>query len=394
MFKHLFKLIWNKKKQNALLITEMLVSFLVIFAVFSMIVNYYRSYRKPMGFEYEHVWIINYKDALQTKNADSLFQYYESVRRMLKSMPEVGEVSFTGADVIFTANTNETGMSYNHKQLFHVADFMTEDSYKDVLGMKVVEGRWFNKSDALSKESPVVINETLKEDFFGKDNAVGKRLNDYGGDNPQLVIGVVEDMKTKGDYTALGRAIFRRLDTSSYQYTNNILVKVSPDADASFENRLFKAMTGAMKTADVEILHLSDQRKSYNKVFLIPMIVVLIVAGFLIINVALGLYGVLWYNINKRKGEIGLRRAIGASGQDVSSQFVSEGLVLATFSLIIGVFFGIQFPLLNVFNIPTGVYLMALALSVIFIYVLVLVCSLYPARQASAIYPAVALHED
>jgi len=35
-----------------------------------------------------------------------------------------------------------------------------------------------------------------------------------------------------------------------------------------------------------------------------------------------------------------------------------------------------------------------LALSVIFIYVLVLVCSLYPARQASAIYPAVALHED
>ena len=43
MFKHLFKLIWNKKKQNALLITEMLVSFMVMFAVFSMIVNFYQN---------------------------------------------------------------------------------------------------------------------------------------------------------------------------------------------------------------------------------------------------------------------------------------------------------------------------------------------------------------
>lgn len=127
---------------------------------------------------------------------------------------------------------------------------------------------------------------------------------------------------------------------------------------------------------------------------LVPMIIGLIVAGFLIINVSLGLFGVLWYNINKRRGEIGLRRAVGATGNAVSKQLVSEALVLATFSLIIGLFFAIQFPILNVFNLQSGVYVQAIVLAVLFIYILVLLCAFYPGRQAAAIYPAVALHEE
>jgi len=103
---------------------------------------------------------------------------------------------------------------------------------------------------------------------------------------------------------------------------------------------------------------------------------------------------VLWYNINKRRGEIGLRRAVGATGSSVSMQLVVEALILSTFSIIVGVFFAVQFPLLNVFDLPAGVYVMAIVLSVLFIYLLVLICAFYPGRQAAAVYPAVALHED
>ena len=60
MFKHLLKLIWNKKKQNALLITEIFVSFLVMFGVFTMLVYSFRNYRQPMGFNYDNVWVINF----------------------------------------------------------------------------------------------------------------------------------------------------------------------------------------------------------------------------------------------------------------------------------------------------------------------------------------------
>ena len=95
MFKHLFKLIWNKKKQNFLLMSEMLVSFLVIFAVFTLLVFYYNNYKKPIGLDYKGVWIINYNNSYKTSNTDSLNLYYETLKKTIKSLPQVLEVSST-----------------------------------------------------------------------------------------------------------------------------------------------------------------------------------------------------------------------------------------------------------------------------------------------------------
>jgi putative ABC transport system permease protein len=50
--------------------------------------------------------------------------------------------------------------------------------------------------------------------------------------------------------------------------------------------------------------------------------------------------------------------------------------------------------MLNVFDLPASVYMVAIVLAISFIYLLVFLCALYPGRQAAAIYPAVALHEE
>jgi putative ABC transport system permease protein len=394
MFKHLFTLIWNKKKQNFLLISEMLISFLVVFAVCTLIVYYYNNYKKPMGFDYENVWVVNYNNSLTTTNTDSLNLFYESLRQTIKSMPQVQEISFCSDNVVLYQNTWQGGLEYKGKKLDHINNYKVEDSYKDALNTKMQEGRWFNKEDAVAKNTPVIINAGLKEILVGKRNAVGILIGANDDKNKMKVIGVVEDLKAKGDYAEAGLAIYNRTDTGSFHWLGKILVKVKPGTDAAFEGRLYKMLANSMKNSNVEIEHLVDKRKNINYFALVPMIVLLIVAFFLIINVALGLFGVLWYNINKRKGEIGLRRAIGASANSVTKQLIGEALVLATISLIIGSFFAIQFPLLNVFDLSSNTYLIALGLSIVFIYLLVLVCALYPGRQAAAIYPAVALHED
>ncbi len=394
MLKHLFKLIWNKKKENFLLISEMLVSFLVIFAVFTLLVYYYQNYRTPMGIDYENVWVVNYSNALKTENTDSLKLFYETLRQRVRSIPQVKDMSFSSDNVPFSQSTNGDGMTYKNVRE-QVDVFSVEDSYQNVLNAKVLEGRWFNSQDAIAKTAPVIINETLKRKLFGNDRAIGKLVSFAHDEKSKIeVIGVVEDAKVKGDYVKVDPATFVRLDTGSFHWLGNILIKVSPDADAAFEGILYKTIANYMKNSNVEIEHLINKRKSKNYFALVPMIVLLIVAGFLIVNVALGLFGVLWYNINKRRGEIGLRRAIGASGKSVSMQLVSESLILATLSLIIGSFFAVQFPLLNVFDLPASVYLTAIGLAVLFIYLLVFSCSLYPGKQAAAIYPAVALHEE
>jgi putative ABC transport system permease protein len=126
----------------------------------------------------------------------------------------------------------------------------------------------------------------------------------------------------------------------------------------------------------------------------IPSLLFLIICGFLIFNVALGLFGVVWQNINKRKQEIGVRRAMGATKLGIRGQIIGEIAVLATLSLILGVFFAVQFPLLKVFNLPASVYIIAILMAIVFIYLIVFICSFYPSLLAARLHPAVALHEE
>lgn len=384
-------MMWNKKKQNFLLMTEMFVSFLVVFAVLTISVYYYGNYRKPIGLDYENVWIVDYSNPLRTDNKDSIWLFYDALQKTVKALPQVREISFTSNNVPFSSSTIMNGVNNRGKNISSINWYNIDDNYQNLLNIKLLEGRWFNKQDAVARVKPVVINATLREELFGNQPAVGKQ---YGDDKQSRVIGVVQDTKMKGDYTIAGKAVYNRVDTGSLGGMQKMLVRVTPDADITFEGRLYKTVSTVMKTANVEIQHLTDRRKYMNNMSLMPMIILSIVAGFLIINVALGLFGVLWYNINKRRGEIGLRRAVGATGSSVSMQLVAEALILSTFSIIVGVFFAVQFPLLNVFDLPAGVYVMAIVLSVLFIYLLVLICAFYPGRQAAAVYPAVALHED
>ena len=68
--------------------------------------------------------------------------------------------------------------------------------------------------------------------------------------------------------------------------------------------------------------------------------------------------------------------------------------MIATLSLLLGFVLVVQFPMLHVGGLPVENYITAIIYSIVFIYVLVILCALYPGRQAAAIYPAIALHED
>jgi putative ABC transport system permease protein len=398
MLAHLFRLIWNKKKQNALLITEMFISFIVMFAVLTMLVFSVKNFRQPMGFDYHDIWVISFSPPEKITRNDSVEMFHDALKKTMFSMPEIKEISFTGSNVPFSMNTanNRIGAPNNKTAMTNL--YQAEEMYNKVVQMPMVEGRWFTKADQASKYTPVVINRKLKEDLFGSENAIGKVLGEQNfekgtQESRYRVLGVVENTKDKGSYQAVENGIYIKMDSNAMRWAGTIILKVRPGTGAAFESKLFKTLSNAIGT-NIEIEHLDKKLVSKNKVMLVPMIIASVVAGFLIINVALGLFGVLWYNINKRKGEIGLRRAVGASGNDVSGQLVGEALVLATLSLIIGVFFAVQFPLMNVFDLPANTYLIAMGLAIVFIYVLVIICALYPGRQAAAIYPAVALHEE
>src|SRR5690606_3499811 len=128
-----------------------------------------------------------------------------------------------------------------------------------------------------------------------------------------------------------------------------------PGTDANFEARLVKDIALMLPGWGIEVSYLTDSRANRHNLTLVPVIIFLIVSGFLLTNVALGLFGILNLNIARRKNEIGLRRAMGATEGKVTIQFLGEIWVIATFSLIIGLLFAIQFPLMHVFDLDSEI---------------------------------------
>jgi len=389
MFRHLVKLIWNKKKQNFLLTLEIFVSFIVLFTVFSLIVYNYDNYKRPMGFTYQNVWVVKMD---MRSNEDTLSKYFTPVKQLLQTMPEIESFSWSSHNTPFSNGMSSSSMHYNTKNT-NTNIYFSEDAYAKTLGLTMLEGRWFNDADAAAATKPVVINRHLKEEFFGNSTAIGKLIGSEENKQDLKIIGVVEDFKDQGDFQTPQNFSFYKIKPD-VDWINSLVLKVKPGTGAAFEAKLFKGISNTVKNANVEIDSLNKRRINKNKIYLVPMIIFSIVAGFLIFNVCLGLFGVLWYNINRRKSEIGLRRAVGASGSKISFQFIAESLVLTSIAIIVGLFFAIQFPILKVFDVPSEVYITAMILALIFVYLLVTGCALYPGRQAANIYPATALHED
>jgi putative ABC transport system permease protein len=126
-----------------------------------------------------------------------------------------------------------------------------------------------------------------------------------------------------------------------------------------------------------------------------PLAAVGLVAGFLMLMVALGLLGVLWQTVTQRTREIGLRRAKGAARVDVQRQILGEIAVMTTLALAAGLLVAIQFPLLDIiYFVEPHVYALGLVISVAAIYLLTLTCAWYPSRMATRIEPAEALRYE
>ncbi len=174
MFKHIFKLTWNKRRQNFLFLSEILVSFMVIFAVASLLVFYYSNYKKPQGINVKRVWAVGFGGILSTQQPDSIRYIIDNLKQNLKSLPQIEEISFTHANFPYSNSISLTGISYKGKSISRVNYYSVDETYAKVTGMKVLEGRWFTAEDGLINKNELVINASLKKAMFGDEPAVGK----------------------------------------------------------------------------------------------------------------------------------------------------------------------------------------------------------------------------
>jgi len=399
MIRHLFTLMWNRKRATGLLILEIFLAFVVLFAVGSVGVYLRRNYQAPLGFAYDNVWHLDLDPGTQPRAEQ--FATLQQVLQRLRGTAGVVSVARSSGNTPFSTNDNSTEFRAKEgtdKPKVGSDFYYVGPELREVMGLRLVAGRWFDRRDeatAAARRRPMVITEMAQARLFPDGaSAVGKTIRDNDDDDYEIV-GVADSYRAGGELSEPRPAAFSYVspqDTAHAMFT--LLVRVRPGSGAALEKQLGDDIRTGTPGWISSIDALSEQRLTKLKYTLVLPGILVIVCVFLLLNVALGLFGVLWLNINQRRGELGVRRAMGATAGAISRQVLGEILVLTTFGLGLGLLVAMQFPLLGLFDVAPGIYLTAMLLAAGGLYLLATVCALYPSRLAAGIQPAVALREE
>ncbi len=416
MTRHLIRLIWNRKRHNFLLALEVLFAFLVLFGVMLYAVEYANNYRLPLGYEYEPVWVVRVQKEDRAEDDEVRVRQRETIARLLaelRTLPQVEVASASNTAPLLNARW-ESGYKLRDGRDADFGANRVTDEFRDAIDLEVIAGRWFTREDdAATTWQPVVINARLAEFIWGETSVAGRtipiapdteedrRRPDYRPTKPHRVVGVIRDFRQFGELATPDQFMFYRSRLDAVDPREDVpgmlVVRVRPGTTAAFEETMVKRLQAVERTWSFEVQPLVERREANLRSYLTPLIAVGIVAAFLLTMVVLGLTGVVWQNVTQRIREFGLRRAKGATVPDIRRQVLAELFILTSVALAIGTFLLFQLPLLPFpqrMAFARPVFLTAVVLSALVIYVLTFAAGWYPSRLATRIQPAEALHYE
>jgi predicted permease len=286
--------------------------------------------------------------------------------------------------------------------------------YFEAMGIPMARGRTFREGDRTA--APVaVVNETFVRTYWNDLDPIGRRVRPrFGAATPWVtVVGVAKDVKQGGLDRPTGTELYLLLDqlpqifpavpvlTSILRSTTdsgamNIVVRSSLPMAA-----LQPAIASAVRSVDssVPVIGLRPMDDVINGSLRQPRMLMHLfgaLAGLTLLLAAVGTYGMLSYLVTQRRGEIGIRMALGASRQTVLYSVMAHGLTLA----LIGLAVGLGAALMLTRLMETLLFELSpndpatLAGVAALIMVVAAVASLVPAVRATRVDPIVALRGE
>jgi macrolide transport system ATP-binding/permease protein len=268
--------------------------------------------------------------------------------------------------------------------------------YFDTIGIPLLRGRDFSRTDAAGAPSVVIINETMAERFWAGEDAVGKRFKFFGDRDFTTVIGIARDSK----YNAVAETpipfIFQPLRQN---YTPAATLHVRADGNAAgLASAVRREIQQLDPTLSVFNIRTLDEQVSRSLAPLRMNALMLTTFGLLALLLAsIGLYGVANYSVTQRTREIGVRMALGARSTSVLRLVLGRGLLLVAIGLLVGVTAALLMvplvPAALLANVSTHDPLTFVATSALLASV-AFIASYIPAQRATRIDPLIALRAE
>jgi len=258
----------------------------------------------------------------------------------------------------------------------------------------LVAGRDFDQHDREGAKPVAIINQTLAAQLFPNENAVGKRFGP-GGNEWMEVIGVAEDGKYNSLSDGPTPVVFYPIQ-QRYNSTCTVVARSSlPD------DRVVRMIEQTIHNMDPAMtFYQADSLEDHLRLPLLPARLAASMLGafgaLALVLAATGVYGVMAYAVARRRREIGIRMAIGATKEQVVRLVLRRTAVLLSIGTALGTL--VAFAAGNLFlPILYGISPrdpVTFALAALLMGAVALAAGWLPARRAMSTDPAAALRDE
>ena len=320
----------------------------------------------------------------------------------LRTIPGVKDAAATNMIPFGGSSWNsDISRTYKDPNGINAAIYMGSQDLLKTFGVKLVAGRDFAPSeyvdfDAVQKKQvqipTIILTRGLAERLFHGEDPLGKPVYVWG-DQPQIVVGVVDLLARPNDFAPGGELDATILPVQvPYTQGGHYLLRIDPARRA-------EVLAAAEPTLDKVdpariILHVrpfAEVRKEHFKQDRAMAYLLVGVSLALLLVTALGIVGLASFWVQQRTRQIGIRRALGATRGHIRRYFQLENFILATMGIVLGMAlaYGINLWLMTKYQVPRlpGTFL---PVGAGLLWLLGQIAVLGPAIRAATIPPAIA----
>ncbi|NMG22911.1 ABC transporter substrate-binding protein [Brasilonema bromeliae SPC951] len=288
----------------------------------------------------------------------------------------------------------------------------TDINYPYVRNTHPQTGRFFNQEEVDSAKAVAILGPTARDELLGTgSNAEGAQIRIAG--ETYDVIGVMETKGAQGPQNPDEQIYIPLTNMSARLVGNNavkglairgIYVKVKSqdllDAAQYQTTNLLRVRHGIFpekgETDDFRTVNSADIIETLTSTSKLFTVMIVAVAGISLIVGGIGIANIMLVSVVERTREIGIRKAIGATGTAILTQFLAEAVVIAAMGGVVGICLGvaIAFAASNLFKFPFVISPWSILFGFGLTFVIGLLAGVIPARNAARLDPITALRSD
>jgi predicted permease len=407
----------HTKLRSALVVAEVAVALVLLTASGLLLRSFEKMSAVDIGFRPDHtvaaVYVLPQK---QYATQPAIDQFSEDLLRNLRQLPGVEAVGITS---LLPAAGNDFGIAFTLQGyvppkgagLSMAAMSMVRGDPFQVLGMRLLRGRFFAESDKTDSQLVAIVNRKLAQRYWPGQDPIGKRLRRGMPETAtpwMTVVGEVDDVKlgspdgetaqqvyqpvtqtvaTEGVFAAAGELsategwIVLRAHVQPEQMENALRATVQ-HIDPQLPLYQMQTMEHAISG--------SEAPRRFNTVLISSFAIVAVLLS------VLGIYSIIAFSVALREQEMALRMALGCQRSGVRTLILGSGVKLAAVGCVLGLLGALAASrLLRSFLFEVSPFDPAvLIVSAVAMLLLALVASAIPARRASNTDPILALRGE